>query len=138
MTVDRNVLRAGDLDRNRTVRLLQYHYEAGRLTVTELESRTQQAMAAKTLGQLDALLSDLPAEEPHVETRSTDPSSDVSRVDEAWPSRGRVGSWAIVMLGLIGIWAMSGRGSFWPAWPMIGIALAMGTRGLRREHRKRA
>ena len=59
---DNDDLRASHADRDQTVSLLQQHYQAGRLTVTELEERTGKALAARTLGDLRALLADLPAE----------------------------------------------------------------------------
>jgi hypothetical protein len=40
---------------------LRTHCEAGRLTIDELEERLGAAYAARTLGELDALMADLPA-----------------------------------------------------------------------------
>jgi Domain of unknown function (DUF1707) len=54
-------LRASDADRERTVALLSEHLAAGRLTAEEFQERLDAAYAAKTLGQLDELLADLPA-----------------------------------------------------------------------------
>ena len=54
-------LRASDADRERTVTLLGKHLAAGRLTDEEFQERLDAAYAAKTLGQLDELLADLPA-----------------------------------------------------------------------------
>ena len=54
-------LRASDADRERTVTLLREHLAAGRLTAEEFHERLDAAYAAKTLGQLDELLADLPA-----------------------------------------------------------------------------
>src|SRR3954462_11495141 len=53
-------LRASDAHRERTATLLRDHCAAGRLTAEELEERLETAYAAKTLGELDALLADLP------------------------------------------------------------------------------
>ena len=41
--------------------LLREHHAAGRLTVEEFNERLDKAYAAKTLGELDELMSDLPA-----------------------------------------------------------------------------
>jgi signal transduction histidine kinase len=67
-------------------------------------------------------------------------------VASAWwageaPSRWarRVGEAVLLSLFLIGIWAASGRGSFWPVWPIAVIALVLGleaiTRGKKQEER---
>jgi hypothetical protein len=53
-------LRAGDADRDRTLEALQQHMAAGRLTAEEFHERAGAALAARTLGDLDALLADLP------------------------------------------------------------------------------
>ena len=54
-------LRASDADRERTVRDLRDHALAGRLTVDELDERSEHAFAARTVGQLAELTADLPA-----------------------------------------------------------------------------
>jgi len=54
-------LRASDADRERTAELLREHHAVGRLTAEEFNGRLEQAFAAKTLGELDELLADLPA-----------------------------------------------------------------------------
>jgi len=53
-------IRASDADRDRTAALLREHHAAGRLSADEFNERLDQAYAAKTLGELDQLLSDLP------------------------------------------------------------------------------
>ena len=58
-------LRASDSEREETVAQLRDAAAAGRLTVDELDERTAAAYAALTVGELTALLSDLPrAERP--------------------------------------------------------------------------
>jgi hypothetical protein len=54
-------IRASDADRDRVASLLREHHAAGRLTAEEFHERLEAAYAAKTLGQLDELLADLPA-----------------------------------------------------------------------------
>src|ERR1700677_4050275 len=54
-------MRASDADRDRVAALLREHHAAGRLTAEEFQERMDQAMEARTLGQLDALMTDLPA-----------------------------------------------------------------------------
>jgi Domain of unknown function (DUF1707) len=55
-------LLASDEERADAVEQLSLHCSRGRLTVEEFESRVAEAYAARTVGQLDALLADLPAE----------------------------------------------------------------------------
>jgi uncharacterized protein DUF1707 len=57
---DRRAVRAGDDDRHGTVRQLQRAFGQGRLTVDEFEERVSAAYAARTLGELADLVSDLP------------------------------------------------------------------------------
>jgi hypothetical protein len=54
-------LRASDADRDRTAQLLREHHAVGRLTAEEFNERLEKAFEARTLGELDALLADLPA-----------------------------------------------------------------------------
>ncbi len=54
-------LRVSDADRERTVELLREHHAVGRLTAEEFHERLDRAYAARTRGDLDELLADLPA-----------------------------------------------------------------------------
>lgn len=54
-------IRASDGDRERTAQLLREHHAVGRLTAEEFDERLDKVFAAKTLGELDELLADLPA-----------------------------------------------------------------------------
>ena len=53
-------IRASDADRDRVAALLREHHAAGRLTAEEFGERMDAALDAKTLGELDELLTDLP------------------------------------------------------------------------------
>ena len=54
-------IRASDKDRERTAALLREHHAQGRLTPEEFNDRVDRTFAATTIGDLDALLADLPA-----------------------------------------------------------------------------
>jgi hypothetical protein len=54
-------LRASDADRERTVAALRHHAAMGRLSLDELDERTERAYEARTLGDLAELHTDLPA-----------------------------------------------------------------------------
>lgn len=57
---DEAALRVSDADRDAVVAQLGEHAAAGRLTLAEHSDRIEQAMEAKTRGELDVLLTDLP------------------------------------------------------------------------------
>lgn len=57
-----DAIRAADADRDAAAEVLRKHHIAGRLTDQELEQRLDQCMSAKTLGDLRALVADLPGE----------------------------------------------------------------------------
>jgi Domain of unknown function (DUF1707) len=55
-------LRASDAERDQTVGLLRRHAVSGRLTLEEFAHRIDQAFAARTRAELEALTRDLPAD----------------------------------------------------------------------------
>ena len=62
-------LRASDADRDRAIGELREHTAAGRLTLEEFSERVDQAVAARTLTDLDEVRSDLPAALPAAQAR---------------------------------------------------------------------
>jgi hypothetical protein len=61
MTERRRDMRASDADRDEAVEHLRRAAHEGRLRVEELDDRVGRALSARTYGQLDAIVSDLPA-----------------------------------------------------------------------------
>jgi hypothetical protein len=57
-------IRAGDADRAAVADALCAHCSAGRLDIAELEERLSVALAARTVGELDRVLADLPGGRP--------------------------------------------------------------------------
>jgi uncharacterized protein DUF1707 len=57
-------MKASDADRDEVVTALSEHFQAGRLTMEELEDRTGRALSGRTLGELDGLTTDLPPRRP--------------------------------------------------------------------------
>jgi Domain of unknown function (DUF1707) len=53
-------IRASDADRDDAIAQLREHFAAGRLSAAEGQDRIGQALEAKTLGELDELMTDLP------------------------------------------------------------------------------
>jgi hypothetical protein len=131
-------LRASDADRERFVEALRQHHVDGRLTAEELEERTERAYAARTLGDLDALATDLPslqrpAAAPAPETLSEDERAWLTRSSRAGARANlvRAALWyGLLSVVLLVVWAMSGRDYFWPIWPILGFALLLGWQAL--------
>ena len=124
-------IRATDADRDRTAALLREHLAAGRLSSEEFNERLDKAYAAKTLGELDQLLSDLPGIDLyHLPDHSVDrrrggggtfglPWLLAPRagrgISPAW--RAAWGSWVTVSLIAFLAWLLSGHpGNLWFLW----------------------
>jgi class 3 adenylate cyclase len=126
-------LRASDADRERVAEVLRDHYSAGRLTDDDLSERVEAVYGVRTMSELQALTADLPSpREPGRRRRSGFETS----------VRIHFTVYLLVNLMLIGIWAASGGGYFWPIWPILGWGIGVGshaapllaTRGSRRHH----
>jgi uncharacterized protein DUF1707 len=125
-------IRASDADRDRTAALLREHHAAGRLTADEFNERLDKAYAAKTLGELDELLADLPGIDLY---QLPDASLERGRrgrpgptplpwlmapgsaghISPAW--RAALGSWLSVSLVAFLVWLLSGHpGNLWFLW----------------------
>ena len=111
-------LRASDADRERVVDLLRDHAAAGRLSTEELEERTAAALAARTQGELDALLSDLPGRRDRGRAEAR---REAARRGFAEHLR----AYVMVMALLVAIWALTGMGYFWPVWPALGWGIGI-------------
>jgi hypothetical protein len=57
-------LRVGDREREAVAELLRQQHLEGRLDLEEFQARIERCLAAKTYADLDALLADLPRDEP--------------------------------------------------------------------------
>jgi hypothetical protein len=66
-------MRVGDAEREATAAELREHYASGRLTLDELNDRIDKAFAAKTRGDLDGLMRDLPSARPGAAWRPGQP-----------------------------------------------------------------
>jgi len=120
-------IRASDADRDRTAALLREHHAAGRLTADEFQERLDKVYKAKTLGELDDLLADLPAIDLY---KLPDASLDrgrrggsgppplpwmMARLTPAW--RAALGSWLSVSLIAFFVWLLSGHpANLWFLW----------------------
>jgi hypothetical protein len=138
---DRTALRASDDDRQRVLALLQTHFVDGRLDQTELEQRIERTLAARTWGDLDQQLADLPRLDPAPVRQ--DPPPVPPPLPQRYPRRHRAGSfgqksfaahvssYGLVMVMLVAIWLLTSPGHyFWPIWPMLGWGLPLAWHGL--------
>ena len=128
-------LRASDADRERFVEALGRHHADGRLTTEELAERTERAYAARTLGDLDALATDLPALPASAPPgRRPAPPPLPPRLRPAGPRRAAAKAnllrsimwYGLLSAFLVVIWAISGSDVFWPVWPILGFMLLLG------------
>src|SRR2546430_12224369 len=76
--IARSELRASHDDRDRVVELLRVSAGDGRLTAEELDERLEQAMTARTYGELARLVADLPAARDRKSTRLNSSHSQIS------------------------------------------------------------
>ena len=118
-------IRASDADRERVVGLLQQYNAEGRITSEEFDERMAAAYAAKTMGALAELTTDLPvdlaehAQRQRELAKKAKPGKAMNR-----QVREQVSGLASLGVVLTVIWVISGAGYFWPAWP-LGIIGAM-------------
>jgi hypothetical protein len=130
-------IRASDADRDRAAAFLREHHAAGRLTAEEFGDRLDAALEARTLGELDELLADLPVIDlyqlPDASLRRVPPSGGQSLLpaDPAGPHPARftpgtvaMGAWAVVTSALVAIWAVAavvGGGTWFPWWALVAL-----------------
>ena len=131
-------MRASDADRERTVTVLREHHAEGRLTADEFSDRVDRALAAKTIGELDALLADLPGIDlyrlPAAGIRPAPPggrrprsSGAVDRRSPGTVSPQRVATWvawaaisALLFVVWLGLGLASG-GAAWVPWFLLVV-----------------
>ncbi|MEU2615132.1 DUF1707 domain-containing protein [Micromonospora sp. NPDC007271] len=155
----RNGMRAADADRAATAERLRVALEEGRLGLHEYDERLGRAYGAKTYGELDAVVADLPgpapAEQSAVVPRQPahEPAVVSGDAPGAGSSRWLIRAWLpwLNVAGILtAIWLVSCLSSgkvlfYWPVWPLVpwGAVLLMRTvRGLatgepRREAERR-
>lgn len=146
-------IRASDVDRDRVTSLLREHHAAGRLTAEEFHERMERALDARTVGELDELMSDLPAIDlyqlPDASLRRAPPRGGQSLLPadspaghaspvRLSPGTVAVGAWAVVTSALVAIWAVAavvGGGTWFPWWAVIAIPWIWAV--IRRAQRRR-
>lgn len=109
---DNPAIRIGDAEREQVAGALGRHLTAGRLTMSEFESRLDIVYAAKTRGELGVVLADLPSAKP---PPRPPPAVEVPPAVRAW------GPWALTGAICLLIWVATSLAQgrplgFWPAW----------------------
>jgi hypothetical protein len=116
--------RASDQDRDRAAQQLRDHFAAGRLTEEELDERVQQAYAARTDGQLRALVSDLPRLPLSPQEQKAALAARRRRLQRRLlqETGGGFTAFAVCLV----IWLGSGaHGQFWPIWVAIVVVIPL-------------
>ena len=93
--IARSELRASHDDRDRVVEMLRVSAGDGRLTAEELDDRLEQAMTARTYGELARLVADLPATGSAVSPAMPLKAKDVVRIDTRSGHVKRVDRWVV-------------------------------------------
>jgi hypothetical protein len=101
---------------------LHRHAQAGRLDPVELDERVERALTAKTFGELEELIRDLPDE-----TRTPQARALAQRTATVAKLREHIGAWVSVAVITTAIWAVTGADYFWPIWPIgiIGVTVIL-------------
>ncbi|HEV8527396.1 MAG TPA: DUF1707 domain-containing protein [Actinomycetes bacterium] len=139
----RDEMRAGDQDRQAVADRLKVALDEGRLDLHEYDERLQKTYAAKTFGDLNGLLDDLPGTAPPQQSRvapyQAAPPAPAQQEHQHSPSAW-VYPYGGVILVCIAIWAITSISSghlnyFWPVWLLIplifGIFGRLASRGSR-------
>lgn len=118
--------RVGDRERERTVDRLGQAFSQGYLSMTEYDSRVQQAVAADTAGTLDRLLADLPI--ARIDRR--DPRRQARRLTAArWGVQLHLAAYLAMCLIVLTVWLAvavnTGAWYFWPVWPIMGAGIGL-------------
>lgn len=135
-------MRVGDSERDETASQLSEHFAAGRLDHSEFAERTEQALSARTRGELDLVLNDLPAlpvtAKPSTSTPATTEVSPSQLSERAEWRRSTLSTWAVFAVFFVILWAVTGGGYFWPVFPILGWGIGVAVSGIQAYRRPSA
>jgi Domain of unknown function (DUF1707) len=119
-------MRAADSDRQYVADRLREALDEGRLDLGEYDDRLKDTYAARTYGELDKVLHDLPTVAPPEQSQVARVAQPAATTARATRRRGHPWLWAIwggwvsTSLIMIVIWVLFGsRDSFWPLWVIL-------------------
>ncbi|MFL6119463.1 DUF1707 domain-containing protein [Actinophytocola sp.] len=132
----RDEMRAGDTDRQAVADKLKQALDEGRLDLGEYDERLQKAYAAKTYGDLNGLLDDLPGAtvtarpQPVAHPAVPHPAPPVPSSRSGQLVRAWFGGFGGVFLVCTTIWLITSLSSghlqyFWPVWLLIPTLLGL-------------
>ncbi len=111
-------LRVSDQDRERVASEIREHYAQGRLDRAELDDRLGRAYAARTGGELNALVADLPPLSNAVEDVHSEVALQRAKLSRELMQQ--TGGALIPFILCTVVWVLGGAsGSFWPIWALI-------------------
>jgi Domain of unknown function (DUF1707) len=123
-------LRASDEQRDRAAQDIREHFAAGRLSEEELDDRVQAAYAARTEGELNAVLADLP-KLPATRAQQKAQLAQRRRELQRRLLQETGGGVALFVLCTV-IWLTSGaNGQFWPIWVALVVLIPLLRNGWR-------
>jgi hypothetical protein len=127
---DRRDVRASDEQRERAAEEIREHFAAGRLTDEELSERVQAAYAARTVGDISALLADL----PKLPASPAQQRAEIAQRRRELQRRliQETGGGAALFVLCTVIWLTSGaHGQFWPIWVALVVLIPLLRNGWR-------
>jgi hypothetical protein len=135
-------IRAADADRDAALTQLSEHFAAGRLTAEELDERSGRALRARTMGELDELMRDLPRTRVLVPERSPVPmpAHPPLPMPAHPPAPRKPGFWSqLAPLGVAIAFVTSAAtigppGHHWFPWWTVPAALLLIGKAVRRRH----
>jgi hypothetical protein len=121
-------MRAADADREAVAERLRQAVSEGRLDLDEYDQRLNRAYAAKTYGELDRVLADLPGPAPSLRPQPGNPVRPQHAVRgwlaEQWRPWGTVVSICVAIWVLTAILTLS-LPYFWPMWVAVPWGLVL-------------
>ena len=127
---DRSDLRVSDQQRDRAAAEIREHFAAGRLTDEELSDRVQAAYAARTEGELNAVLEDLPKLPVTRAQQKAEIAQRRRDLQRRLLQEAGGGSGAFLICTII--WLASGAsGFFWPIFVALGVLIPLVKNGWR-------
>jgi hypothetical protein len=125
-----DALRASDEQRERAAREIREHFAAGRLSDEELDERVQAAYAARTVGEINALLADLPRLPATRAEQKAELAQRRRELQRRLLQEAGGGSGAFIICTII--WAATGAsGFFWPIFVALGVLIPLVKNGWR-------
>ena len=113
-------VRASNDDRERVAAVLADATGEGLLTIEEADDRLARVYAARYLDDLTPITADLPAGHqppPRVDVAARS----AARTRFVW----HLAVYLVGVAGVLAVWAATGAGFFWPAWPIIGVGIGV-------------